>query len=238
MIRRPNLTIWQRFAQSNRQQALETPGGRRRGLVDCRQATPMLGAKAFEYADLSPRSECLCRIDHRSFYHGGTSESSESQSCACKVAMAVKDSQGGAVRYMCAQEWRSFEWVCNFDQFWRNISSIIAFWAPSPRFCASLCAPSFDPVARSGRFGEAQGGVQHGYKDQHLPSRRWYGSIKSTTQVGGTSARGRLRTRTAATAARRLVAAGDRAQFQNPREISRFPNCANSDEERHTNAAA
>ncbi len=45
------------------------------------------------------------------------------------------------MRYMCAQEWRSFEWVCNLDQFWRNISSIIAFWAPSPEVLCFAVRP-------------------------------------------------------------------------------------------------
>src|ERR1017187_11013031 len=56
--------------------------------------------------------------------------------------------------------------------------------------------------------------------------------------MSGTSAANRLRTRAAATTARRLLAAGNWAEFQNAREISRLPDRPNSDEGRYANAAA
>jgi hypothetical protein len=45
------------------------------------------------------------------------------------------------VWYMCAQEWRCFEWVCKLDQFWGNILSIIVFWAPSPEVSCFAVRP-------------------------------------------------------------------------------------------------
>jgi hypothetical protein len=62
--------------------------------------------------------------------------------------------------------------------------------------------------------------------------------IESIARVSGTSVANRLRTGAAATAARRLLAAGNWAEFQNAREISRVPNRSDSDEERHSNAPA
>src|ERR1039458_1928310 len=87
--------------------------------------------------------------------------------------------------------------------------------------------------------GDARGeGVHHGYKSQRLPSRRWHRGIESIARISGTSVANRLGTRTAAAPARRLLAAGNWAEFQDACEISRFPNCSNSDEKRHTNATA
>jgi hypothetical protein len=60
------------------------------------------------------------------------------------------------VRYMCVQEWRSIEWLCNVDQFWRNISSIIVFWGlPKFQTCAVRAVLGAQRHARS-RIGDAQ----------------------------------------------------------------------------------
>ena len=91
----------------------------------------------------------------------------------------------------------------------------------------------------SNHDGDARGeGVHHGYKSQHLPSRRWHSDIESIARVGGASAANRLGSRVAATPARRLLAAGNWAKLQNTREISRFPNRSDSDEGWQSNAPA
>ena len=99
-------------------------------------------------------------------------------------------------------------------------------------------------VIRGQRLARNHGGdaraesVHHGYKSQHLPSWRWHPGVESIARFSGTAVANRLGTGAAATAARRLLAAGNWAEFQDACEISRFPNRSNSDEKRHTNAPA
>src|SRR5581483_3567275 len=132
--------------------------------------------------------------------------------------------------------------LCNVDQSCRNLSPIISL-LDNPEVSDMRRAPCSSSLGActysQRRYTRGTGeGVHHGYESQYLPTRRRHWSIESIARVGGTSDANRLGQRAEPTPARRFLAARNRSEFQNTREISRFPNCSNSDEKRHTNATA